>query len=141
MILVYRPELENPPMDAECTIGFSFVRGTGDPEHIQISAGVTRNFPEDVWERIKSYDVTKNLLALGALRVDADTATVPEAATSPEDGSAKDTLADLPIPRALELVETSFDTAQLNRWAAGDLRIKVRNAIAARLTALTEGRG
>jgi len=36
MIIVYRPELENPPMDKECTIGFSFVNGGGLTDHIQV---------------------------------------------------------------------------------------------------------
>ena len=138
MILVYRPELENPPMDKECTIGFSFVGGGGQPEHIQVESGVTRDFPESVWERIKDYDVVKNLLKLGALRIDAE-----EESTSDEVAPkvVANTIADLPISQALELVEASFDLEQLNKWSAKEQRIKVRNAIAKRIQALTEGNG
>ena len=137
MILVYRPELENPPMDKECTIGFSFVGGGGLSEHIQVVSGVTRNFPEDVWEKIKDYDVVKNLLKLGALRIDAEEATTTEAAPA----ANSDTIADMPIAQALELVEASFDVEQLNKWSAKEQRIKVRNAIAKRIQAITEGNG
>jgi len=138
MILVYRPELENPPMDKECTIGFSFVDGGGLTDHIQVNSGVTRNFPEAVWDKIKDYDVVKNLLKLGALRIDAE-----EESTS-EEVAAKvvaNTIADLPISQALELVEASFDLEQLNKWSAKEQRIKVRNAIAKRTQAITEGNG
>lgn len=137
MILVYRPELENPPMDKECTIGFSFVGGSGLSDNIQVSAGVTRDFPEDVWERIQDYDVVKNLLKLGALRVEtAEPAEVPAAA-----GLPSDSLADFPLTQALGLVEDSFDLAQLSRWDAKEHRIRVKNAIAKRITAITEGNG
>lgn len=137
MLLVYRPELENPPMDKECTIGFSFVGGGGLSDHIQVVAGVTRNFPEDVWEKIKNYDVVKNLLKLGALRVEADEVATTEAAPK----AASDSIADMPIAQALELIESSFDIEQLNKWSAKEQRIKVRNAIAKRIQAITEGNG
>lgn len=138
MILVYRPELENPPMDKECTIGFSFVDGGGLTDHIQVNSGVTRNFPETVWDKIKDYDVVKNLLKLGALRIDAE-----EESTSEEVAprAQADTIADLPISQALELVEASFDLEQLNKWSAKEQRIKVRNAIAKRIQSITEGNG
>lgn len=137
MLLVYRPELENPPMDKECTIGFSFVGGGGLSDHIQVVAGVTRNFPEDVWEKIKDYDVVKNLLKLGALRVEADEVATTEDAPK----AAGDSVADMPIAQALELIESSFDIEQLNKWIAKEQRIKVRNAIAKRIQAITEGNG
>jgi hypothetical protein len=137
MILVYRPELENPPMDKECTIGFSFVGGGGLSDHVQVASGVTRNFPENVWEKIKDYDVVKNLLTLGALRIDAEEVTTTEAAPA----ANSDTIADMPIAQALELIEASFDVEQLNKWSAKEQRIKVRNAIAKRIQAITEGNG
>ena len=138
MILVYRPELENPPMDKECTIGFSFVDGGGLTDHIQVNSGVTRNFPESVWEKIKDYDVVKNLLKLGALRIEAEEEGTGEEAAP---RAQADTIADLPISQALELVEASFDLEQLNKWSAKEQRIKVRNAIAKRIQAITEGNG
>ncbi len=137
MILVYRPELENPPMDKECTIGFSFVGGGGLSEHIQINAGVTRDFPEAIWTRIQDYDVVKNLLKLGALRIETEEKTT----TEPTSTGDVDSLHDIPIALALELIEASFDLEQLRRWEAKEQRIKVRNSIGKRITAITEGNG
>lgn len=137
MIIVYRPELENPPMDKECTIGFSFITGSGLPEHVQITSGVTRGFSAKVWDAIKGYDVVKNLLALGALRIqEEDTAPEAEVPTV-----ADDSIADLPLPEALTLVEASFDVDQLRKWDAKDQRIRVKNSITKRISAITTGNG
>lgn len=137
MIIVYRPELENPPMDKECTISFTFVDGGGLPECIQVPAGVNRDFPEDVWDKIKGYDVVKGLLKLGALRIETEEA--PETAPAPAEQS--DSIADMELTKALELVESSFDVEQLRRWDARESRIRVKNSIAKRITAITEGKG
>lgn len=137
MIIVYRPELENPPMDKECTIGFSFVNGGGLTDHIQVSSGVTRNFPEDVWDKIKDYDVVKTLLKLGALRIETEEATKAEVAPA----EVANSIADVPLQDALRLVEDSFDIEQLRLWDAKDSRIRVKNAIGKRISALTEGNG
>lgn len=136
MIIVYRPELENPPMDKECTIGFSFVGGGGLSEHIQVTAGVTRDFPEAIWSQIKDYDVVKNLLKLGALRIETEEATAVSEAPN-----ATDSLADIPLTQAMNLVEDSFDLEQLRSWDTKEQRIRVKNAIAKRITAITEGNG
>jgi hypothetical protein len=137
MILVYRPELESPPMDPECTIGFSFVQHNGQPESIQVKSGVNRTFPENVWEQIKDYDVVKNMLKLGALRVEEDKAFVADPAAS----ASVDSIADMPVTQALRLVEDSFDVAQLQGWESGEQRIRIRNAISKRIAAITEGNG
>jgi hypothetical protein len=137
MIIVYRPELENPPMDKECSIGFSFVNGGGLTDSIQLTSGVTRDFPEDIWARIKDYDVVKNLLKLGALRI--ETEDVTEAKAAPTEASKS--LADIPLQDALRLIEDSFDTEQLRLWDAKDSRIRVKNAIGKRISAITEGNG
>jgi hypothetical protein len=136
MILVYRPELENPPMDKECTIGFSFVQSKGQPENIQVEAGVNRDFPEDVWEKIQDYDVVKNMLKVGALRIETEQNLVQDLPSA-----AVDTIADMPVNQAMRLVEDSFDIAQLQRWEKGEQRIRVRNAISKRISAITEGNG
>jgi len=136
MILVYRPELESPPMDKECTIGFSFVEDKGLSQNIQVEAGVNRDFPEDVWEKIKNYAVVKNLLKLGALRLEAEQETIAESYDS-----NVDSIADMPVNQAMRLVEDSFDIAQLQGWEAKEQRIRVRNAISKRISAITEGNG
>lgn len=137
MIIVYRPELENPPMDKECSIGFSFIGGGGLSDHIQVSSGVTRDFPESVWDQIKDYDVVKTLLSLGALRIETEEPTQTNAAPA----KAGDSLADMPLTQALGLIEDSFDIEQLRRWDAKDSRIRVKNAVAKRISAITEGNG
>jgi len=136
MILVYRPELESPPMDKECTIGFSFVQGTGQSDNIQVEAGVNRNFPEDVWEKIKNYEVVKTMLKLGALRLEADQETISESYDS-----NVDSIADMAVNQAMRLVEDSFDITQLQSWESKEQRIRVRNAISKRISAITEGNG
>lgn len=136
MILVYRPELESPPMDKECTIGFSFVQSKGQPENIQVEAGVNRDFPEDVWEKIHDYDVVKNMLKLGALRVETEQNLVQDLPSA-----SFDTIADMPVNQAMRLVEDSFDITQLQRWEKGEQRIRVRNSISKRIAAITEGNG
>lgn len=141
MILVYRPELESPPMDKECTIGFSFLTGTGSSEYISVKAGVTRNFPEDVWEKIKDYDVVKNLLSLGALRVDKEESTTIAASESDTPANDPTSIANIALNQALELVENSFDLEQLKLWHEKEQRIKVRNSIMKRITTITEGNG
>ena len=138
MILVYRPELESPPMDKECTIGFSFVSGTGLPENITISAGVNRDFPEDVWEKIKDYQVTKTLLKLGAFRIEEDQELTPESTIGAEKAES---IANMPIHQAMSLIEDSFNIDQLRRWDAKEERIRVKNAISKRIQAITEGKG
>jgi len=136
MILVYRPELESPPMDKECTIGFSFVQSKGQPENIQVESGVNRDFPEDVWAKIQDYDVVKNMLKLGALRVETEQNLVQDMPAA-----NVDTISDMPVNQAMRLVEDSFDIAQLQRWEKGEQRIRVRNSISKRISAITEGNG
>ncbi|MGA0848070.1 MAG: hypothetical protein ACO3PY_05645, partial [Pontimonas sp.] len=106
-------------------------------EHIQINAGVTRDFPEAIWSKIQDYDVVKTLLKLGALRIETE----DKETTEPASAQDVDSIHDLPIALALELIESSFDPQQLRRWEAKEQRIKVRNAIGKRITAITEGNG
>ena len=140
MILTYRPDLENPPMAKECSLGFSFLPQGEERKitYVNIQAGVTRDFPAAHWERIKDYDVTKRLMALGALVVSEDTEV---AAPIADPASPKRGLADQKLEKALTLIESSFDIDQLKGWAAKDERIRVRNAVAKRITAITEGNG
>jgi hypothetical protein len=142
MILVYRPELENPPMDKECSIGFSFIKGDGNSENVTVTSGVNRDFSLDVWDKIKGYDVVQRLLSLGALRIEEDTETT---AAPPEDepaaATSSDTLQSFDLTRALRLIEDSFDQEQLARWDAKEQRIRVKNAIARRLSELQGGKG
>lgn len=140
MILAYRPELQNPPMDKECSIGFSFIGGPGEETtYYNLVSGVTRDFPEDVWEKIKDRDVVKQLLAWGALNVMKEEEAPAELKRGRKPKAS--TLADLPLDEAMKLIEASFDTAQLNLWNANDERIPIKNATAKRIEAITAGKG
>lgn len=139
MIITYRPELENPPMAKECSLGFSFLPKSDKErtvKHVRIQSGVTRNFEEGVWEAIENYDVVKRLVSLGALVV---TQEVDVEATVINDEPGTETLKDVALNDALGLIEASFDLDQLKKWLAKDQRIRVRNAVNKRITAITEG--
>lgn len=137
MILVYRPELLNPPMDKEAFWGFSFLREKLT-DYFRIEAGVNREVPESVWEQISTYAEVKTALQLGALRIETEEASVVEA---PDPAEVTTSLATFPLDTALRLIEDSFDLDQLSQWDAKDQRIKVKNAIQKRKTAITAGNG
>ena len=139
MIITYRPELENPPMAKECSLGFSFLPEDGKSRNVKfvrIESGVTRGFDTDVWERIEKYKQVKRLLSLGALAV---THEVDVEATVVDDAPAEETLSSIDLKTALGLIESSFDIDQLNKWNAKDQRIRVKNAISKRIASITEG--
>jgi hypothetical protein len=138
MILVYRPELLNPPMDKEAFWGFSFLQKEGLPNYFCLSAGVNREVPDTVWAGIQDYAEVKTALQIGALRIETAESTVVEEQVETE---ASDSLAAFPLETALRLIEDSFDLEQLSKWDAKDQRIKVKNAIARRKTAITSGNG
>ena len=136
MILVYRPELDNPPVAAEASLGFSLLPKEGERkvDYVAIESGVNRNFSEELWGRINGYAIVQRLLKLGAL-------TVQEEATEPEVSEiAQEHIKDVPLQDALLLINSSFNVEQLSKWDAKDQRIKVKNAIAQRISAINEGR-
>ena len=137
MILVYRPELSNPPMATESSLGFSLLpQGSGRKvEFVQINSGVTRDFSEAHWDRIKGRTVVKRLMSLGALVIQEEEAAPVISAVDQEH------IRDVSLTQALGLIEASFDVEQLGVWEAKDQRIKVKNAIAKRITSITEGNG
>ncbi len=137
MILVYRPELGNPPMATESSLGFSLLpQGSGRKvEFVQINSGVTRDFSEVHWDRIKGRTVVKRLMSLGALVIQEEEAAPVISAVDQEH------IRDVSLTQALGLIEASFDVEQLGVWEAKDQRIKVKNAIAKRITSITEGNG
>ena len=137
MILVYRPELSNPPMATESSLGFSLLpQGSGRKvDFVQINSGVTRDFSEAHWDRIKGRTVVKRLMSLGALVIQEEEAAPVISAVDQEH------IRDVSLTQALGLIEASFDVEQLGVWEAKDQRIKVKNAIAKRITSITEGNG
>lgn len=137
MILIYRPELQNPPMAKESTIGFSFINKAGSTQYIDLEAGVNRDFPKEIWDKIKEYDVVKNLLSLEALRVKEDEEVVPEPEAKLKGKS--DSITNMHLSEAMDMIENSFDIEQLQRWDVKDQRIRVKQAIARRITKIQGG--
>ena len=140
MIITYRPELDNPPMAKECSLGFSFLpedEKQRTVKHVRIESGVTRDFDQKLWDKIENYSAVKRLLSLGALTVTHEV-DVKATTVSVEE---HETIADVELKAALGLIEGSFSVEQLNKWNAKDQRIRVKNAIAKRITAITEGNG
>jgi len=136
MILVYRPELQNPPMAKEATIGFSFIQEKGRTDFFNLEAGVNRDVPEERWNAIKEKSLVKRLLNLGALRVETD----DEAEVAIATISDVTDLTNKDVQTSLRLIEDSFDIGQLQKWEAGEKRIRVKNSINKRITAITEGK-
>ena len=137
MILVYRPELDNPPVAAEASLGFSLLPKEGERkvDYVSIESGVNRDFSEELWGRINGYAIVQRLLKLGAL-------TIQEEATEPEVSEiAQEHIKDVPLQDALLLINSTFNVEQLSKWDAKDQRIKVKNAIAQRINAINEGKG
>ena len=137
MILVYRPELENPPMAKEATIGFSFIKESGRSEFLQLENGVNRDVEDADWEKIKDKSLVKRLMSLGSLRVETDDAGEEAIALTP---GVKD-LSNKDVSTSLRLIEDSFDISQLQKWEASEKRIRVKNHINKRIAAITEGKG
>lgn len=137
MILVYRPELSNPPMATESSLGFSLLpQGSGRKvDFVQINSGVTRDFSEAHWDRIKGRTVVKRLMSLGALVIQEEEAAPVISVVDQEH------IRDVSLSQSLSLIEASFDVEQLGVWEAKDQRIKVKNAIAKRIASITEGNG
>lgn len=141
MIITYRPELDNPPMAKECTLGFSFLPEDGksrNVKHVRIESGVNRDFDAEMWEKVKSKNSVKKLLSLGALTVTEEIDVTAEAVI---DGPTEQSLKNVDLKSALDLIDASFDADQLHKWDVKDHRIRVKNAIAKRIQAITEGNG
>ena len=122
-------------------MGFSFLpenEKVRKVNHVRIESGVNRDFDEAVWDKIKDYDSVKNLLSLGALVVTQEVEVKAEAVS---ESPAADSLKGVDLKNALSLIEASFDVDQLQSWQDKEQRIRVLNAIAKRITAITEGNG
>ena len=135
MILTYRPELSNPPMASEASLGFTLLP-TGEERKVgfvSINSGVNRNFSEDDWNRIKERNIVKRLMNLGALSIQEE---APEVVVPTIE---QEHIKDVALSDALDLINTSFSVEQLSKWDAKDQRIKVKNAIAKRIAAIKEG--
>jgi len=136
MIITYTPQLENPPRDKEVTLGFSFIGAkAASTEHVYLKSGVNRDIDPKVWEKLKEKSLVQNLLKLGAISVQEDVEVV-EVAPKASGG-----LTDLPVKEAIGAINKTFDIDLLKEWDAAEGRVRIKNTIAKRIKAITEGEG
>lgn len=137
--LFYRPELENPPMAEECTVGFSFMTGTGEMDNLTLKQGLNRKIPSEDWDRAKELSYAKRLLALGALRVMTPEDIRAMEEVSKEEEAEITSIEDLTAKDAIESVDRTFDEALLRHWLSREQRTPVRAALKRRLSAMENG--
>lgn len=136
MLVIYSPQLENPPRDKDVSLGFSLITGeVGSTKYVQLKAGVNRDIDADLWEKIKVMPLVPELIEIGAIRVEEDVEVISEAPV------AKGGLANKAVKVSLDLVNKSFDLELLKEWDMAENRVRVKNVIARRIKQLTEGDG
>ena len=137
MIITYTPQLENPPRDKEVTLGFSIIgERAGITKRVLLKSGVNRDVPESDWLKIKEMPLVDTLLAIGALSVQEDV----EVVTTPE-GQVSGGLETMPVKEALNAINNTFDLDLLKEWDYAERRVRIKNTIAKRVKAITEGEG
>lgn len=136
MLVIYSPQLENPPRDKDVSLGFSLITGeVGSTKYVELKAGVNRDIDADLWDKIKVMPLVPELIEIGAIRVEEDVEVISEAPV------AKGGLANKAVKVSLDLVNKSFDLELLKEWDMAENRVRVKNAIARRIKQLTEGDG
>ena len=124
-------------MAKEASLGFSFIQEKGRTDFFALESGVNRDVPEERWKQIKDKTLVKRLINLGALRVETD----DQAEIAIASTSGVSDLSNQDVQSSLRLIEDSFDISQLQKWEATEKRIRVKNSINKRITAITEGKG
>ena len=136
MLVIYSPQLENPPRDKDVSLGFSLITGeVGSTKYVELKAGVNRDVDADLWEKIKVMPLVPELIEIGAIRVEEDIEVISEAPV------AKGGLSSKAVKVSLDLINQSFDLELLKEWDMSENRVRVKNAIARRIKQLTEGDG
>ena len=136
MLVIYSPQLENPPRDKDVSLGFSLITGeVGSTKYVELKAGVNRDIDADLWDKIKVMPLVPELIEIGAIRVEEDVEVISEAPV------AKGGLANKAVKVSLDLVNKSFDLELLKEWDMAENRVRVKNAITRRIKQLTEGDG
>ncbi len=130
LLVIYRPELENPPRQGSIAIAPSL-----KDEPIVINPGTNRGVSRDAWDSIKKTPLIGKLLAIGAIEAAEATESIPEAA-----GEPVSEISDLPVDKAIVAIDHCWEIETLNSWLEIDKRIKIRNRINERIAAINEGR-
>jgi hypothetical protein len=127
MLIAYRPELENPPREG----GFGVIVDQG---LVQLAPGLNADVPEQAWQQARNNAEVKRLMRIGAIEEVVEQANVPEVSDNVE------LLSNLPLTEALRTIELIHDAELLLNWKKQEGRVRVRNAIVRRRTAIAEGR-
>ena len=127
MLIAYRPELENPPRDA----GFGIITKSG---LIQLTPGLNQEIPDEKWKEAKENGTVKKLLAIGAIEEMKEQVMVEDL---PENVQS---LSELPLTQAIRAIELIHDPDRLGDWKKIEGRVRVRNAIAKRVEAISIGK-
>jgi len=127
MLIAYRPELENPPREG----GFGVIVDQG---LVQLAPGLNKDVPEQVWHAARNNTEVKRLMRIGAIEELVEQETIQE---TPSDLNV---LSNLPQNEALRTIELIHDAELLLEWKKREGRVRVRNAIVRRRTAIAEGR-
>jgi hypothetical protein len=137
--IFYAPELENPPMDPECSISFSAIAtAQGESTCTRISSGLNQ-IEEEEWEQIQTKEYAQKLLSLQALRV-MEPHEVKETLDKDDLKVADEvSITDLKLADAVKVVSTAHDLQKLEAWLTDEQRVPVRQAITRRISTLTGG--
>ena len=136
MLVIYNPQLENPPRDKDVSLGFSLITGpAGSTQYVELKGGVNRDIDAALWDEIKKLPLVPELLEMGALRVEDDVEVISESPV------AKGGLATKSVKASLDLVNKCFELDLLKEWDLAENRVRIKNAIQKRITAVTSGEG
>ena len=136
MLVIYNPQLENPPRDKDVSLGFSLITGpAGSTQYVELKGGVNRDIDAALWDEIKKLPLVPELLEMGALRVEDDVEVISESPV------AKGGIATKSVKASLDLVNKCFDLDLLKEWDLAENRVRIKNAIQKRITAVTSGEG
>lgn len=138
MLINFKPELDNPPQEADASIGFSILGNQSNnyqTQFVQIRGGLNRDIDAETWDRLLHFGEIQRLMKLGALTVLDDSPEVVPTSELPK------TLADTSLGEALEIIASCFEVELLEKWSTQDQRIRVKNAINRRLAQIKEGDG
>jgi len=121
MLIIYRPERENPER-----------RGSRVIDGLTLDPG-TNTVDDDLVKAVADTDTYKQLLEWGAVSVHQPTETVAPVSSTAE-------LGGLNIESAQEVIEATNDVPTLEGWLKVETRKTVINAINRRITEIKEGR-
>jgi len=138
--VIFHPELSTDNLDNAVLLSISFIGENtnvyGEPERIQLKAGINRDINDTYWQQAKGMDHIKQLFSTGALREDLSDRGKEEVITPM---STIETLENLSLEASLQLISDCHEPEQLEKWRSSGQRVRVRNACVRRRNELLQG--